>query len=99
MAMRMFTQTFPNHRLPAHLRRATAGSALRGFSADQSGATVVAVQHVAPVLIGAMGIAAEIGYSQVLHGGLHHAADAASKAGETNAESNYANEAKAVPER
>jgi Flp pilus assembly protein TadG len=96
MAMRMFTRTFPNHRSPARLRRATAGSALRGFSADQSGATVVAVALLIPVLIGAMGIATEIGYWQLHQRAMHNAADAAAIAAATNAGSNYANEAKAV---
>jgi len=96
MAMRMITRTFPNHRSPARLRRARAGRALRGFLADQSGATVVAVALLIPVLIGAMGIATEIGYWQLHQRAMHNAADAAVIAAATNAGSNYANEAKAV---
>jgi Flp pilus assembly protein TadG len=96
MAMQMFTRTFPNHRFTARLRRATAGRALRGFLADQSGASIVAVALLIPVLIGAMGIATEIGYWQLHQRAMHNAADAAAIAAATNAGSSYANEAKAV---
>lgn len=49
-----------------------------------------------PVLIGCLGLAAEVSYWQWLHRGMQNAADAAVIAAATNAGSNYVNEAKAV---
>ena len=69
---------------------------LRGFSGDRSGVVVVLVALAMPVLVGAMGLAAETSYWYVHQRGMQNAADAAAMAAATNATSTYAAEAQAV---
>ncbi len=75
-----------------------AGRILRllGFLHDQSGVAVMLVALSTPVLIGAMGLAAEASYWYMHKRSMQNAADAAAIAAATNASSTYAAEAKAV---
>jgi Flp pilus assembly protein TadG len=69
---------------------------LRAFRKDESGASLVIVGLTLPVLIGAMGLAAEVSYWQLHHRAMQNAADAAVIAAATNNKANYIDEAKAV---
>lgn len=68
----------------------------RGFSGDRSGVVAVLVGLALPVLVGAMGLAAETSYWYVHQRGMQNAADAAAIAAATNGTSTYAAEAQAV---
>jgi hypothetical protein len=68
----------------------------RGFSGDRSGVVAVLVGLAMPVLVGAMGLAAETSYWYVHQRGIQNAADAAAIAAATNGTSTYAAEAQAV---
>jgi Flp pilus assembly protein TadG len=68
----------------------------RAFLGDSLGATAVVFALSAPVLIGAMGLAAEISYWRLHHRNMQNAADAAAIAAATNAGATYVNEAQAV---
>jgi Flp pilus assembly protein TadG len=57
---------------------------LRAFRKDESGASLVIVGLTLPVLIGAMGLAAEVSYWQLHHRAMQNAADAAVIAAATN---------------
>jgi Flp pilus assembly protein TadG len=81
-------------------RSAELSAAIRrklwAFARDRDGASIVLIGLTMPVLIGGMGLAAEVGYWQVHHRALQNAADAAAIAAATNGTSNYATEAKGV---
>ena len=63
---------------------------------DSSAATTVLFAILAPVLIGAMGLAAEASYWRIHQNAMQHASDSAAMAAATNGSTNYAAEAKAV---
>ena len=69
---------------------------IRALSGDKRGASVVFIGLTLPVLIGALGLAAEVSYWQLHHRAMQNAADAAAIAAATNGGSGYASEAKAV---
>jgi Flp pilus assembly protein TadG len=69
---------------------------LQAFLSNDRGASIVIIGLTMPGLIGAMGLAAEVGYWQLHHRAMQNAADAATLAAATNGSSNYAAEAKAV---
>jgi Flp pilus assembly protein TadG len=74
-----------------------AGRSLAAFIRNQDGASIVFIGMLMPVLVGGMGLAAEVGYWQVHHRAMQNAADAAAIAAATNANpNNYAAEAKGV---
>lgn len=79
---------------PKGLRRAVAR--LRSFADDQAGATIIIVGLALPVLIGAMGMAAELSYWRMHQRAMQSAADAAAIAAATNGGSTYQAEAQAV---
>ena len=66
------------------------------FLADASAATTVLFAILAPVLIGAMGLAAEASYWRIHQNAMQHASDSAAMAAAANGSANYAAEAKAV---
>ena len=68
---------------------------LSNFCKDESGNVLVIAAFALPLLIGAMGLAAEVGYWRVLHRGMQDAADSAAIAAAANNSANYAAEAKA----
>src|SRR4029077_8684551 len=70
--------------------------ALPAFAADECGASIVAIALSMPVLIGGMGLAAEISYWRLHHRAMQNAADSAAIAAATNAGSNYDTEAQGV---
>jgi Flp pilus assembly protein TadG len=88
--------------LPRVMRRAvhsgpgSEAARARGFSGDRSGVVAVLVGLAMPVLVGAMGLAAEASYWYVHQRGMQNAADAAAIAAATNGTSTYAAEAQAV---
>jgi Flp pilus assembly protein TadG len=69
---------------------------VRAFAANQSGATMILVALSLPVLVGAMGLSAEVSYWYLRQRAMQNAADAAVIAAATNGTSSYAAEAKAV---
>ena len=69
---------------------------LSSFCRDESGNVLVVVAFTLPLLIGAMGLAAEVGYWRVLHRGMQNAADSAAIAAATNNGASYATEARSV---
>src|SRR5205814_6348242 len=69
---------------------------LRAFAVNQSGATMVLVALCMPIMVGAMGLSAEVSYWYLRQRGMQNAADAAAIAAATNGTSSYAAEAKAV---
>jgi Flp pilus assembly protein TadG len=69
---------------------------LSSFHKDESGSVLVVVAFTLPLLIGAMGLAAEVGYWRVLHRGMQNAADSAAIAAATNNGASYATEARSV---
>jgi Flp pilus assembly protein TadG len=70
---------------------------LRAFLADQRGASIIIIGLTLPVLVGAMGLAAEAGYWRQQYRSMQSAADAAAIAAATNGAATYASEAKAWP--
>jgi Flp pilus assembly protein TadG len=68
----------------------------RFFRRDDAGVAAVLFALAAPLLIGAMGLAAELSYWRFHQRGMQNAADAAAIAAATNGGSTYAAEAKAV---
>jgi Flp pilus assembly protein TadG len=66
------------------------------FLADTSAATIVLFAILAPVLVGAMGLAAEASYWRIHQNAMQHASDSAAMAAAANGSANYAAEAKAV---
>ena len=69
---------------------------VRTFGADNSGAAIVVIALALPLLIGAIGLAAEVSYWQLHHRAMQNAADAAAIAAATNNSSNYSAEGIAV---
>ena len=63
---------------------------------DECGASIVAIALSMPVLIGGMGLAAEISYWRLHHRAMQNAADSAAIAAATNNSSNYIAEAQSV---
>jgi Flp pilus assembly protein TadG len=70
--------------------------AVRAFTRNERGASIVIIGLALPAMVGAMGLAAEISYWQLHHRAMQNAADAAAIAAATNGGANYATEAKAV---
>lgn len=68
----------------------------RRFLADRDGATMVIIGITMPVLIGTMGLAAEVSYWHHHQRAMQNAADAAALAAATASDSNYTAEANAV---
>ena len=68
----------------------------RSFRRDDKAAAAVMFAVAAPILIGAMGLAAEVSYWRVHQRSMQNAADAAAIAAATNAGSTYVAEAQAV---
>jgi Flp pilus assembly protein TadG len=66
------------------------------FRKDDTAAAAVMFTLAAPILIGAMGLAAEVSYWRVHQRSLQNAADAAAIAAATNGGSTYVAEAQAV---
>lgn len=66
------------------------------FAKDERGNVFLAIALAMPLLIGAIGLGAEVSYWRVLHRGMQDAADSAAIAAATNNSSNYAVEAKSV---
>ena len=66
------------------------------FAIDECGASIVAIALSMPVLIGGMGLAAEISYWRLHHRAMQNAADSAAIAAATNNSSNYVDEAQSV---
>jgi Flp pilus assembly protein TadG len=62
----------------------------RGFFDERSGVVAVIVALAMPVLVGAMGLAAETSYWYVHQRGMQNAADAAAIAAATNGTATYA---------
>jgi Flp pilus assembly protein TadG len=69
---------------------------LRPFLRNEDGASIIIIGLTLPVLIGAMGLAAEVSYWHLHHRAMQNASDAAAIAAATNGGSNYAAEGKAV---
>ena len=70
--------------------------ALFAFAGDECGASIVAIALSMPVLIGGMGLAAEISYWRLHHRAMQNAADSAAIAAATNNGSNYVSEARGL---
>jgi Flp pilus assembly protein TadG len=68
----------------------------RSFGRNDTAAAAVMFAVAAPILIGAMGLAAEVSYWRVHQRSMQNAADAAAIAAATNAGSTYVAEAQAV---
>jgi Flp pilus assembly protein TadG len=68
----------------------------RAFCRDERGVSIVAIGLTMPVLIGGMGLAAEVSYWRVHHRAMQNASDSAAIAAATNNSSNYAAEAQSV---
>ena len=68
----------------------------RAFVRDECGASIVAIALSMPVLVGGMGLAAEISYWRLHHRAMQNAADSAAIAAATNNGSNYVAEARSV---
>src|SRR3954447_21950464 len=68
----------------------------RSFRRNDAAAAAVLFAVASPILIGAMGLAAEVSYWRLHQRGMQNAADAAVIAAATNGGSTYAAEAKAV---
>jgi Flp pilus assembly protein TadG len=78
------------------VRASACLEAFRAFARDECGASIVAIALSMPVLIGGMGLAAEISYWRLHHRAMQNAADSAAIAAATNAGSNYDTEARGV---
>jgi Flp pilus assembly protein TadG len=70
--------------------------AFGAFAKDECGASIVAIALSMPVLIGAMGLAAEISYWRLHHRAMQNAADSAAIAAATNNGPTYVAEAQSV---
>jgi Flp pilus assembly protein TadG len=68
----------------------------RTFIDNQLGSTSVVFGFMLPVLVGSMGLAAEVSYWELHHRAMQNAADAGAIAAATNGTSSYATEAQAV---
>ena len=88
-------RAFPKARPGVGLRDRLA-RAVGAFIGNERGATIVIVGLALPVIVGAMGLAAEVSYWHLHHRAMQNAADAAAIAAATNGGANYATEAKAV---
>ena len=89
--------TLANFRTNRFVVRASAClESLCAFARDECGASIVAIALSMPVLIGGMGLAAEISYWRLHHRAMQNAADSAAIAAATNNSSNYADEAQSV---
>jgi Flp pilus assembly protein TadG len=71
-------------------------SSVRAFATNEEGASIIVIGLTLPALIGALGLAAEVGYWRQHHRDMQNAADAAAIAAATNATASYAAEGKAV---
>jgi Flp pilus assembly protein TadG len=71
-------------------------SCVRKFSNDERGNVFLAVALALPLLIGAIGLGAEVSYWRVLHREMQDAADSAAIAAVTNNSPSYAGEAQSV---
>jgi Flp pilus assembly protein TadG len=91
--MRIFPMTWRRNPLAACR---TASARWLFFRRDDAGAAAVLFALAAPLLIGAMGLAAEVSYWRVHQRGMQNAADAAAIAAATNGGSTYVAEAQAV---
>jgi Flp pilus assembly protein TadG len=69
---------------------------LRKFCKDDCGSAIVFIALAMPVLIGALGLAAEVSYWRFIHRTMQDAADSAAIAAATNNGSTYAAEARSV---
>jgi hypothetical protein len=69
---------------------------LRAFLADQKGASIIIIGLTLPAIVGAVGLATEVGYWRMHQRDMQSAADAAAIAAATNGAATYDNEAKAV---
>jgi Flp pilus assembly protein TadG len=78
------------------VRASACLESLCAFARDECGASIVAIALSMPVLIGGMGLAAEISYWRLHHRAMQNAADSAAIAAATNNSSNYADEAQSV---
>ena len=58
-------------------------SGLRAFAANEDGASIIVIGLTLPVLVGAMGLAAEVGYWRQHQRDMQNAADAAAIAAAT----------------
>jgi Putative Flp pilus-assembly TadE/G-like len=67
------------------VRASACLEAFRAFARDECGASIVAIALSMPVLIGGMGLAAEISYWRLHHRAMQNAADSAAIAAATNA--------------
>src|SRR5690349_15335990 len=92
-----------NERLGSAIRPTLARALLRSpseiltaFAKNQSGATMILVALCMPIMVGAMGLSAEVSYWYLRQRAMQNAADAAVIAAATNGGSSYAAEAKAV---
>src|SRR5919204_6026460 len=87
----------PIARLSRTFARLRSGTGIvRAFTANESGATMILVALCLPILVGAMGLSAEVSYWYLRQRAMQNAADAAAIAAATNAGSGYVAEAKAV---
>ena len=71
-------------------------SCVRKFSKDERGNVFLIVALALPLLIGAIGLGAEVSYWRVLHREMQNAADSAAIAAATNNSPSYAGEAQGV---
>ena len=71
-------------------------SCLRRFCKEENGNVFLAIALALPLLIGAIGLGAEVSYWRVLHRGMQDAADSAAIAAAANNSASYAGEAKSV---
>ena len=69
---------------------------VRNFSKDEGGNVFLLVALAMPLLIGAIGLGAEVSYWRVLHRGMQDAADSAVIAAAANNSASYATEAQSV---
>ena len=86
-------QRFFGHSL-ARLRAAVVS--VREFGGDGAGVSAVLFALISPILIGSMGLAAEVSYWRLHQRMMQNAADAAAIAAATNGGSTYAAEALAI---
>jgi hypothetical protein len=77
-------------------RSTAALERLRAFHENESGASIIIIALTLPVMIGAMGLAAEVSYWQLSHRAMQNSADAAAIAAATDGGASYAAEGQAV---